>query len=124
MKRLAAFALVALSACATAPPRVLPKGKASLTGGLVSVAAGTYASVGGDVDLTYVADPTARLCFASTHVIGDDPLGLTTIDCCALRYVPEVATALPELATTCPATAITPAPAAPAAPAVPATPAP
>jgi hypothetical protein len=99
MRRILALLLVALSACHSAQPRVLPRGPAGAEGGLVSVAAGTYASGGGIVDLTYVADPASNLCFASTHVIQGGvggPGGVVDVDCCALRHVAEVAAALPR----------------------------
>jgi hypothetical protein len=116
MRRIIALSLLAFSACLSAQPRVLPRGPAGLEGGLVSVAAGTYASGGGIVDLTYVADPATYLCFASTHVIQGGttgPVGVFDVDCCAIRHVAEVAAALPGLASTCQATrAPTPTPSA------------
>ena len=118
MRRILALCLVAVatSACLAAQPRVQADRSTSTQGGLVSVAAGTYAHGGGIGDLTYVADPAARLCFAYTHVVQGGttgPGGLTDVDCCRLRYVPEVSAALPDLASTCPestAPALTPPP--------------
>jgi hypothetical protein len=118
MRRILALCLVAVatSACLAAQPRVQADRATSTHGGLVSVAAGSYAHGGGIGDLTYVADPAARLCFAYAHVVqggSTGPGGLVDVDCCRLRYVPEVSAALPDLAATCPVSQATqPAPAA------------
>jgi hypothetical protein len=75
-------------------------------GRLVSVAGGTYRNGGGGiVDVTYVLDPGAALCFASAHEVQGGtvgPAGITVIDCCRLQHIPEVQRSLPALHLTCP----------------------
>jgi hypothetical protein len=76
-------------------------------GRLVSVAGGTYSSGGGIVDLTYVLDPAATLCFASAHLVqggSTGPVGIALIDCCRLQGIAEVQRSLPALHLTCPGT--------------------
>lgn len=72
-------------------------------GRLASVAGGTYSSGGGTVDVTYVLDPAASLCFASAHVVAGvvGPVGIAVIDCCRLQNIAEVQRAMPTLRSTC-----------------------
>lgn len=121
MRHLLLAAVLASSACASAPPRVRPSNAATGPHALISVAAGRYTGgSGNDIDLTYVADPSSGFCFASLFDFSQGSSGAMPVDCCHLRHVPEVASALPGLATTCPAApapALVPPAAAPSAPA-------
>ena len=99
------LSLAVVTGCVAASPRqhstTMPN-----QGRLASVAGGTYSSGGGTVDLTYVLDPAASLCFASTHVVAGlgaslGPLGIAVIDCCRLQNIAEVQRAMPALHLTC-----------------------
>lgn len=74
-------------------------------GRLVSVAGGTYRNAGGIVDVTYVLDPTAAVCFVSAfHIQGGTvgPAGIAAIDCCRLQHIAEIQQGLSASHLTCP----------------------